>query len=135
MKNWFNNRHTSKSNFATESKGSNMHKPGHRVKGASYKIGSDIDESDFESLNTGFNVQDINKIESDKKGQFITSKTGKDNPYANSKKQDTIRPSKGKYFKMGWGDSDDTDQDLYGKGGYIPEDGSDISEKLKKKKI
>ena len=105
-----------------------------RKKGANYKDNDDIDESDFEALNSGFNVQDINSIQSDKKGQYITSKIGPGSPYANSKKQDTIRPSKGKYFKMGWGDSDDTDQDLYGEGGYIPE-GHPDGKKLKKKKI
>jgi len=75
-----------------------------RKKGANYKDNDDIDESDFEALNSGFNVQDINSIQSDKKGQYITSKIGPDSPYADEKKQDTIRPASGKFFKMGWGE-------------------------------
>jgi hypothetical protein len=103
-----------------------------RKKGANYKDDDDIDESDFEALNTGLNVQDVNSIKSDNRGQYITSKRFKDSPYVDEARQDTIRPTKGKYFKMGWGDSDDTDQALYGKGGYIPE-GHPDGKKLKKK--
>ena len=67
-----------------------------------YKTGDLIDETDWESHGTGLNVQDINPIQEDKKGQFITSIKGEEGPYANSKKQDTIRPKKGKYFKSNW---------------------------------
>ncbi len=67
-----------------------------------YKKGDLIDETDFESLNTGLNVQDINAIEEDDKGQFITSVRGKEGPYADPKRQDTIRPQKGAKFVSSW---------------------------------
>jgi hypothetical protein len=77
-----------------------------RKKGKKYKTGSLIDETDWESHNTGLNVQDINAIEEDKKGQFITSVRGEEGPYADPKRQDTIRPTKGRHFKMTWGEKE-----------------------------
>ena len=68
-----------------------------------YKKGDLIDETDFESLNTKLNVQDVNPIQEDKKGQFITSVRGNESPYPNNpQRQDTIRPTKGTKFVSGW---------------------------------
>jgi len=67
-----------------------------------YKKGDLIDETDFESLNTKLNVQDVNPIQEDEKGQFITSVKGKESPYNNPKRQDTIRPKKGNKFVSSW---------------------------------
>ena len=67
-----------------------------------YKKGDLIDETDWESHNTGLNVQDISAIQEDKKGQFITSITGKNSPYNNPSRQDTIRPKKGNKFVSSW---------------------------------
>ena len=66
-----------------------------------YKKGDSMDETDFEKLKSGLNVQDVNSIiEEDKKGQFITSKKGEEGPYpTNTQRQDTIRPKNGKFFK------------------------------------
>jgi len=86
-------------------KGSPLHQKNKRKKGEAYITGSSIDETDFEQLNTGFNVQDINNIQEDAKGQFITSIIGKQGAYVDETKQDTIRPTKGMYFKMGWDDN------------------------------
>ena len=63
----------------------------------SYNDGDLIDESDSEKVQggPGINVQDLNPIQSDKKGQFIVNKTGEESPYVDSKRQDTIRPLKG----------------------------------------
>lgn len=80
--------------------------PDKRKKGKKYKTGALIDETDWESQGTGLNVQDINAIEEDEKGQFITSVKGKEGPYVDIKRQDTIRPKKGKHFKMTWGEKD-----------------------------
>ncbi len=77
-----------------------------RKKGQKYKTGDDIDETDWESHNTGLNVQDISRIQEDNKGQFITSVKGKNSPYSNPNRQDTIRPKRGKHFKMTWGDKE-----------------------------
>lgn len=74
----------------------------HRKKGKSYKEGDYIDETDFESLNTKLNAYDRGEIQKDKKSQFIVTK----NPDFNPVKIDTIRPLKGKTFKMGWGDAE-----------------------------
>jgi hypothetical protein len=66
-----------------------------------YKKGDSMDETDFENLNSGLNIQDVNSIiEEDKESQFITSKKGGDGPYpSNTQRQDTIRPKNGKFFK------------------------------------
>ena len=69
--------------------------PDKRKKGKKYKTGADIDETDWESHNTGLNVQDISPIQEDKKSQYITSVY-----------KDTIRPKKGKHFKMTWGEKE-----------------------------
>ena len=74
----------------------------HRKKGKSYKEGDYIDETDFESLNTNLNAYDRGEIQKDEKSQFIVTK----NPDFNPAKIDTIRPSKGRTFKMGWGDAE-----------------------------
>ena len=74
----------------------------HRKKGGSYKVGDYMDETDFESLNTKLNAYDRGEIKKDKKSQFMVSKNEDFNPV----KIDTIRPSKGKTFKMGWGDAE-----------------------------
>lgn len=86
------------------------HTPTH---GKKYKKGDLIDESDFETLGTGYNVQNISDIQEDKKGQFMTtlgdSEIYSDRPRPTSKKidypnpkssvRDTIRPKVGKFFK------------------------------------
>jgi len=86
------------------------HTPTH---GKKYKKGDLIDESDFEALGTGYNVQNISDIQEDKKGQFMTtlgdSEIYSDRPRPKSKKidypdpkgsvRDTIRPKVGKFFK------------------------------------
>ena len=86
------------------------HTPTH---GKKYKKGELIDESDFEALGTGYNVQNISDIQEDKKGQFMTtlgdSEIYSDRPRPKSKKidypdpkgsvRDTIRPKVGKFFK------------------------------------
>ena len=74
----------------------------HRKKGKSYEVGEYIDETDFESLNTSLNAYDRGEIQKDKKSQFIVTKNEDYNPT----QIDTIRPSKGKQFKMGWGDAE-----------------------------
>ena len=74
----------------------------HRKKGKSYEVGESIDETDFESLNTSLNAYDRGEIQKDKKSQFIVTKNEDYNPT----QIDTIRPSKGKQFKMGWGDAE-----------------------------
>jgi len=66
-----------------------------RKKGQKYKTGADIDETDWEVHNKELNVQDISRIQEDKKGQYITSVYN-----------DTIRPIKGRHFKMTWGDKE-----------------------------
>ncbi len=86
------------------------HTPTH---GEKYKKGDLIDESDFETLDTGYNVRNISDIQEDKKGQFMTtlgdSEIYSDRPrptsgtidYPNPKGsvRDTIRPKVGKFFK------------------------------------
>tara|TARA_B110000967_G_scaffold188134_1_gene210665 strand:+ start:27 stop:1088 length:1062 start_codon:yes stop_codon:yes gene_type:complete len=74
----------------------------HRKKGKSYEVGEYIDETDFESLNTSLNAYDRGEIQKDKKSQFIVTKNEDYNPT----QIDTIRPSEGKQFKMGWGDAE-----------------------------
>lgn len=95
-------------------KGSPMHAhtPTH---GKKYKKGDLIDESDFETLGTGYNVQNISDIQEDKKGQFITTLGDSeqkappiksrpksriiDYPDPKGSVRDTIRPQVGKFFK------------------------------------
>ena len=74
-------------------------KPNHH---GSYKDGDLIDETDFEKAGSELNVQDVNPIQSDKKSQFIVNKKGADSPFVNPKRQDTIRPLKGKNFMKGY---------------------------------
>ena len=95
-------------------KGSPMHAhtPTH---GKKYKKGDLIDESDFETLGTGYNVQNISDIQEDKKGQFMTTLGDSeqkappiksrpksriiDYPDPKGSVRDTIRPKVGKFFK------------------------------------
>ena len=74
----------------------------HRVKGGSYKKGDYMDETDMETSYPKLHTQDVGEIKRDKKSQFMVSKNEDYNPA----KIDTIRPSKGKEFKMGWGDAE-----------------------------
>lgn len=74
----------------------------HRKKGASYKEGDYMDETDMETSYPKLYTQDIGEIKRDKKSQFMVSKNEDYNPT----KVDTIRPLKGKEFKMGWGDAE-----------------------------
>jgi len=85
--------------------GSPMHEhtPTH---GKKYKKGDLIDESDFETLGTGYSVENISDIQEDEKGQFMTTlgenEIYSDRPRPTSKKidypnkegsvRDTIRP-------------------------------------------
>lgn len=91
--------------------GSPMHSKGHendyeghthRKKGASYKEGDYMDETDMETSYPKLHTQDVGEIKKDIKGQFMVSKNEDYNPT----KIDTIRPLKGKKFKMGWGDAE-----------------------------
>ena len=74
----------------------------HRKKGGSYKEGDYMDETDMETSYPKLHTQDVGEIKRDKKSQFMVSKNEDYNPA----KIDTIRPSKGKEFKMGWGDAE-----------------------------
>lgn len=74
----------------------------HRVKGGSYKKGDYMDETDMETSYPKLHTQDVGEIKRDKKSQFMVSKNEDYNPT----KIDTIRPSKGKEFKMSWGDAE-----------------------------
>jgi len=74
----------------------------HRKKGASYKEGDLMDETDMETSYPNLHTQDVGAIKRDKKSQFMVSKNEDYNPT----KIDTIRPVKGKEFKMGWGDAE-----------------------------
>ena len=73
----------------------------HRKKGASYKEGDYMDETDMETSYPEL-LGDSGEIKRDKKSQFMLSK----NQDYSSTKIDTIRPLKGKEFKMGWGDAE-----------------------------
>ena len=74
----------------------------HRKKGGSYKEGDYMDETDMETSFPKLHTQDVGEIKRDKKSQFMVSKNEDYNPT----KIDTIRPSKGKEFKMSWGDAE-----------------------------
>lgn len=74
----------------------------HRKKGGSYKVGDYMDETDMETSYPKLYTQDVGEIKKDKKSQFMVSKNEDYNPT----KIDTIRPLKGKTFKMGWGDAE-----------------------------
>ena len=74
----------------------------HRKKGGSYREGDYMDETDMETSYPKLHTQDVGEIKRDKKSQFMVSKNEDYNPA----KIDTIRPSKGKEFKMGWGDAE-----------------------------
>ena len=74
----------------------------HRKKGGSYKVGDYMDETDMETSYPKLHTQDVGEIKKDKKSQFMVSKNEDYNPT----KIDTIRPLKGKTFKMGWGDAE-----------------------------
>jgi hypothetical protein len=73
----------------------------HRKKGGSYKEGDYMDETDMETSYPEL-LGDSGEIKRDKKSQFMVSKNEDYNPT----KIDTIRPLKGKEFKMGWGDAE-----------------------------
>lgn len=68
----------------------------------SYEVGDIIDETDFEKAGSKINVQDVNIIQSDKKSQFIVTKTGEESPFVNPSQQDTIRPPKTRKFQKGY---------------------------------
>ena len=74
----------------------------HRKKGGSYKVGDYMDETDMETSYPKLHTQDVGEIKKDKKSQYMVSKNEDYNPT----KIDTIRPLKGKTFKMGWGDAE-----------------------------
>lgn len=74
----------------------------HRKKGGSYKVGDYMDETDMETSYPKLHTQDVGEIKKDKKSQYMISKNEDYNPT----KIDTIRPLKGKTFKMGWGDAE-----------------------------
>lgn len=74
----------------------------HRKKGGSYKEGDYMDETDMETSYPKLHTQDVGEIKRDKKSQFMVSKNEDYSPT----KIDTIRPLKGKEFKMGWGDAE-----------------------------
>jgi len=74
----------------------------HRTKGGSYKEGDYMDETDMETSYPKLYTQDVGEIKRDKKSQFMVSKNEDYSPT----KIDTIRPLKGKEFKMGWGDAE-----------------------------
>ena len=74
----------------------------HRKKGGSYREGDYMDETDMETSYPKLYTQDVGEIKRDKKSQFMVSKNEDYNPT----KVDTIRPSKGKEFKMSWGDAE-----------------------------
>jgi len=74
----------------------------HRKKGGSYKEGDYMDETDMETSYPKLYTQDVGEIKRDKKSQFMVSKNEDYSPT----KIDTIRPLKGKEFKMGWGDAE-----------------------------
>jgi len=74
----------------------------HRKKGGSYKEGDYMDETDMETSYPKLYTQDVGEISKDKKSQFMVSKNEDYNPT----KIDTIRPLKGKTFKMSWGDAE-----------------------------
>ncbi len=95
-----------------------------RKKGKKYKTGSYIDETDHEEgeytttnkkrPGNKYNVENLSRIEEDDKGQYMVSL---DDSYGSDKKskivsnydqgrnavRDTLRPKKGKHFKMWWG--------------------------------
>ena len=89
--------------------------------GKKYKTGDLLSEDDFDSQGTNYNIQDVSEVQSDDKGQFLTtlgddeitpSLQGGKNPQFSSDStimpnalrpnvsvaRDTIRPSKGKKF-------------------------------------
>ncbi len=98
-----------------------------RKKGKKYKTGSYIDETDHEEgeytttnkkrPGNKYNVENLSRIEEDDKGQYMVSL---DDSYGSDKKskrvsnfdqgrnavRDTLRPKKGKHFKMGWGEKE-----------------------------
>ena len=98
-----------------------------RKKGKKYKTGSYIDETDHEEgeytttnkkrPGNEYNVENLSRIEEDDKGQYMVSL---DDSYGSDKKskivsnydqgrnavRDTLRPKKGKHFKMGWGEKE-----------------------------
>ena len=61
-----------------------------------------MDETDMETSYPKLHTQDVGEIKRDKKSQFMVSKNEDYNPT----KIDTIRPLKGKEFKMDWGDAE-----------------------------
>jgi len=77
--------------------------------GKKYNVEDLIDESDFDKLKTGHNVQNISKIQEDEKGQFMTTLGDYETFMGSSSKiidyprpgaiRDTIRPKRGKSFK------------------------------------
>jgi hypothetical protein len=89
----------------------NLGSPAH-LDDKKYKKGDLIDESDFGKLETGYNVQNISRIQEDKKGQFMTTLGDRETFIGSSSKtidyprpgtaRDTIRPKRGKSFKRGY---------------------------------
>ena len=89
--------------------------------GKKYKKGDLLSEDDFDSQGTNYNIQDVSEVQSDDKGQFVTTlgddeitpslQSGKNPKFSSDSTimpnalrpnvrvaRDTIRPSKGKKF-------------------------------------
>jgi|TARA_R110002020_G_scaffold3018_1_gene13995 hypothetical protein len=89
--------------------------------GKKYKKGDLLSEDDFDSQGTNYNIQDVTEVQSDDKGQFVTTlgddeitpslQSGKNPKFSSDSTimpnalrpnvrvaRDTIRPSIGKYF-------------------------------------
>jgi len=100
-----------------------------RKKGKKYTTGTGMDETDLEegnfkssrlgTYNNQYNIENVSNIQEDKKGQFMTTisdneswdqsprpKSSTVDNYNYKGVRDTLRPSKGKYFKMGWGENE-----------------------------
>ena len=100
-----------------------------RRKGKKYTTGAGMDETDLEegkfkssrlgTYNNEYNTENVSNIQEDKKSQFMTSisddESWDETPRSTSQNvdnynykgvRDTLRPTKGKHFKMGWGEVD-----------------------------
>ena len=100
-----------------------------RKKGKKYTTGTGMDETDLEegnfkssrlgTYNNQYNIENVSNIQEDKKGQFMTTisdneswdqsprpKSSTVDNYNYKGVRDTLRPAKGKYFKMGWGENE-----------------------------
>ena len=100
-----------------------------RKKGKKYTTGTGMDETDLEEgnfkssrlgiYNNQYNIENVSNIQEDEKGQFMTTisdneswdqsprpKSSIVDNYNYRGIRDTLRPAKGKYFKMGWGENE-----------------------------